>query len=93
MVILSKNIAQITAILRDLATVVHENGVMVNSIQEGISKAKDWTKKGEQNLIEAKEYEKKADKKKCWVCTCVLMTMVVVGAPTILTTLQNLDII
>lgn len=72
---------------------MQENGVIVNSIREGVAKAKDWTKKGEDNLIEAKDYNTQANKKKKWVCMCCCMAALVVGAPTILTTLLNLNYI
>jgi hypothetical protein len=73
--------------------VVHENGQILDSVEEKLVNAKDYARKGEVNLVEAKEFKKKANSKRCYVIVCLLTTLFVLGSPVIITTLLNQNII
>jgi t-SNARE complex subunit (syntaxin) len=51
--------------------IVHENGLLIDSIENKINNAKDYAEKGLGNMTEAKEHHVMAKKKKWWVCGCI----------------------
>ena len=61
--------------------IVHENGLLVDSIENKIHNAKDYTEKGLTNLEKAKEHHEGTKKKKWWVCMCISMAAAVVFSP------------
>lgn len=71
--------------------IVHENGEIIDNIENRLNEASDFAKKGEGHLNEAKEEQKQAKGKQWWLCKCCFMAMIVVLGPLIMTSLSNMN--
>jgi len=86
-------VSQLTQLLKEITVLVKESGDIVDEIERKIRAAAMLATKGVENLDEAKKQHQMAKGKQWWMCICALMALTVVGAPTILTILSNMNII
>lgn len=92
-IVLENNIDQILSLLKEITLLVKESGSIVDEIELKLKAANEVTKKGLQNLKDAKEQHQSAQKKQWWMCLCAFMALVIVGSPTLLTILSNSKVI
>ena len=75
------DLMDLNVISQSLATVVSTQGKTLNSIEEHMSCAADQTKKGTEQLVKAKKYQKKARGKMCrflGIAVVVLVVLVII---------------
>jgi len=73
---LESDILDINEIFRDLGSMVHEQGEVIDSIENNVEKAYDNVEAGAGQLEQAAEYQRRARKKKCIL---VIVLLVVAG--------------
>ncbi|XP_077991192.1 syntaxin-7-like [Glandiceps talaboti] len=69
------DILDVNQIFKDLATLVYEQGELVDTIEANVEKAVDNVEQGNVQLVQASSYQKKARKKMC----ILLLILVIVG--------------
>lgn len=79
---LEASIELVFKMFQDLALLVHQQGEMLDSIEENITATKDYVEKAEKKLIKGKEENESAQKKKCFLAICgICVVIVMVGIP------------
>ncbi|XP_013384958.1 syntaxin-7 isoform X2 [Lingula anatina] len=73
---LEADILDINEIFRDLGTLVYEQGEMIDNIEDHVSKAHDNVEAGNEQLVKAASYQKKARKK---ICICVIVLIIILA--------------
>ena len=58
-------------------------------IDMNITKAAEHVKKGEKELVEAREQQKKARKRRAFLLVCLLVILIVILVPTLTVTLRD----
>lgn len=61
----------VNEIFMDLATLVEEQGTMIDNIESNIVTAEKHTEQGTSELRKASDYQKKARKKLCYLLLCL----------------------
>jgi len=80
---LEHQVLEIYELFRDLATLVDLQQESLDVIENRILKAKNYTEKGEVELIEAEEYQKKARARRCCLMFIVLGVLVAILLPSL----------
>lgn len=75
---LESDILDINEIFRDLGTMVHEQGVTIDSIESNVESAQTDVEQGVQEVGRASLYQSKARKKKCCLIVTVLIVIAIV---------------
>ena len=86
---LEQNVEHIRNLLDDMKTLILDQGDQIDNIHDTIGKAKDYAKKGEQNLEKAKKYHAQAKKRQWWLFCCIFVTLIIVAGPIVLTILNQ----
>ncbi|XP_078683168.1 syntaxin-12-like isoform X3 [Branchiostoma floridae x Branchiostoma belcheri] len=73
---LEADIMDVNSIFKDLATMVHEQGEMIDSIEANVESAAIHVESGNQQLRQASDYQKKSRRKMC----ILLIVLLIVGA-------------
>ncbi|XP_066273390.1 syntaxin-12-like isoform X7 [Branchiostoma lanceolatum] len=73
---LEADIMDVNSIFKDLATMVHEQGEMIDSIEANVENAAIHVESGNQQLRQASDYQKKSRRKLC----ILLIVLLIVGA-------------
>lgn len=76
---LESDILDINEIFRDLGTLVHEQGAVVDTIESNIERASGNVESGTEQLQQAATYQRKARKKMCCLVSILLVILAVIG--------------
>ncbi|KAJ6245243.1 t-snare domain-containing protein [Anaeramoeba flamelloides] len=74
-------VTDVNEMMRDIASMVHEQGKGIELIADNVETAKHRVEDGVDNLRTANKYQKKSRKKSCWlllIIACVILIVVVV---------------
>ncbi|XP_011405383.2 PREDICTED: syntaxin-1A-like isoform X2 [Amphimedon queenslandica] len=74
---LEENIRELHDMFYDLGQLVYEQGDMINNIEYNIEHAAAYVEKGQQNIRAARDYKRKNNRVKCYIC-CIVTTIIVV---------------
>ncbi len=75
--LLVRSLNEVAAMMNDLAALVQEQGEMLDSIEGNVESAQTYIKKGNENLRQAINLQKKT--RKCYCCLlCIVIIIVVV---------------
>lgn len=77
---LESDIVDVNTIFKDLATMVHEQGEMIDSIEQNVESAHIRVDEGTYQLSQAERYKTKARKKKCILALIGVILLVVLIA-------------
>ncbi|KAH8740096.1 syntaxin [Cryptosporidium ryanae] len=81
---LEKSVEELQQLFIELASLINAQGEMLDHIEFSVSTAKDYTEKADIELISARKYQKKAQKKMVWIVLCLFILILIVVLPTIL---------
>lgn len=87
---LERQVLEIYELFRDLATLVDLQQESLDVIENRILKAKNYAEKGEVEINEAEEYQKKARARRCCLLFLLLGILVVILVPTLLKTVGDM---
>ncbi|XP_029193707.2 syntaxin-7-like isoform X1 [Acropora millepora] len=76
---LEADIVGVNEIFRDLATMVHEQGDMIDSIEANVDSAAVHVEDGNVQLQKASDYQKSARKKMCCILVIVVIAAAILG--------------
>lgn len=85
---LESDIVDVNGIFKDLALLVHEQGDMIDSIEECVNNASVHVEQGRDQLYKAKEYQSKTRRKK-FICIIILVLVLVIVATIIGVVVSN----
>lgn len=86
---LESQVHQVFELFKDLATLVDIQQESLDMIDMNITKAAEHVKKGEKELVEAREQQKKARKRRAFLLVCLLVILIVILVPTLTVTLRD----
>lgn len=72
---ISRRAAEIQQIFKNLATLVNEQGTLIDRIDYNISEALDNAKSAHENIVKAEKYQQKS---RMWICAILLGIMVLI---------------
>ncbi|KAK9173862.1 SNARE domain protein [Cryptosporidium meleagridis] len=81
---LEKSVEELQQLFIELASLINEQGEMLDHIEFSVSTAKDYTEKADIELISARKYQKKTQKKMLWIILCIFILILVVLLPIII---------
>lgn len=73
------SMVQVNEMFRDLATIVQEQGIMIDNIEQNIESASVRTRDGVEELHKASQYERKARNKTCIIAVIAVVIFAVVA--------------
>ncbi|XP_035698799.1 syntaxin-12-like isoform X2 [Branchiostoma floridae] len=76
---LEADIMDVNSIFKDLATMVHEQGEMIDSIEANVESAAIHVESGNQQLRQASDYQKKSRRKLCIILIVGLIALGIIG--------------
>ncbi|CAH1254073.1 STX12 [Branchiostoma lanceolatum] len=76
---LEADIMDVNSIFKDLATMVHEQGEMIDSIEANVENAAIHVESGNQQLRQASDYQKKSRRKLCIILIVGLIALGIIG--------------
>ncbi|PIK45044.1 putative syntaxin-7 [Apostichopus japonicus] len=76
---LESDILDVNQIFKDVASMVHEQGEMIDSIEANVESAEVHVESANTQLVKAREYQKKARRKKFMLIICILITLLIVA--------------
>ncbi|KAJ8033092.1 Syntaxin-12 [Holothuria leucospilota] len=76
---LESDILDVNQIFKDVATMVHEQGEMIDSIEANVESAEVHVEQANTQLVKARQYQKKARRKKFLIILCIIITLVIVA--------------
>ena len=72
---IEKNLIELHQIFLDMAALVEAQGQQLNDIESHVAHASSFVKRGTENLVEAREYQKSSRK---WTCYAILLVIVLI---------------
>ncbi|KAK1400776.1 SNARE protein Syntaxin 1 [Heracleum sosnowskyi] len=72
---IEKNLIELHQIFLDMAALVEAQGQQLNDIESHVAHASSFVKRGTDNLVEAREYQKNSRK---WTCYAILLAIVLI---------------
>ncbi|KAL1812839.1 hypothetical protein DCAR_0625093 [Daucus carota subsp. sativus] len=72
---IEKNLMELHQIFLDMAALVEAQGQQLNDIESHVAHASSFVKRGTDNLVEAREYQKDSRK---WTCYAVILAIVLI---------------
>lgn len=81
--LLEQNVNLMHRMFLDLAALVHEQGEILNSVEQHVDKAAIYIEKSVKELDKAEKYQKSARWKKCCLLVILLIIVIVIVAPTV----------
>lgn len=76
---LEADISDVNQIFKDLATLVHEQGEVIDSIEANVEQAQIQVSEGTQQLSKAREHQAAARRKACFLILVFLLVAIVIG--------------
>ena len=73
----------------DLAALVHEQGILLNSVEQHVDTADVYVQQAEGNLVKAEEHQRSARWKYCILMVILLIVIVAILAPVLSISLPN----
>lgn len=73
----------------DLAALVHEQGNILNSVEQHVDRADVYVQQAEVNVVKAEEHQRKARWKYCILMVILLIVIVAILAPVLSISLPN----
>ncbi|KAF7458388.1 syntaxin protein [Cryptosporidium felis] len=86
---LEKSVEELQQLFIELASLINVQGEMLDQIEFSVSTAKDYTERADLELISARKYQKKAQKKMFWIVVCIFILILVVFLPIIIGVVIN----
>ncbi|OII72499.1 uncharacterized protein cubi_00494 [Cryptosporidium ubiquitum] len=81
---LEKSVEELQQLFIELASLINEQGEMLDHIEFSVSTARDYTEKADIELISARKYQKRTQKKMLWIILCIFILIFVVMLPIII---------
>lgn len=81
--LLEQNVNLMHRMFLDLAALIHEQGEILNSVEQHVDKAAVYVEKAVKELDKAEKYQKSARWKKCCLLVILLIIVIVIVAPTV----------
>jgi t-SNARE complex subunit (syntaxin) len=81
--LLEQNVNLMHRMFLDLAALIHEQGELLNSVEQHVDKAAIYIEKSVKELDKAEKYQKSARYKKCCLLVILLIIVIVIVAPTV----------
>jgi len=75
---LEESVAQVNEMFHDLAQIVTEQGVLIDTIESNVVNAKDNVEEGEKEIDKAMDYQKKSRSKMCCILVFSIIVLLVV---------------
>lgn len=76
--LLEQSVTELHQMFLDLATLVGAQGELLDQIEYSVNSAKDYTEKGEKELVSAREGQRRAKKRMCCISVCLVTVTIVV---------------
>lgn len=76
---LEKNVTQVNEMFKDLATIVQEQGVFIDTIESNIEVGASRVEQGNTELKKAVKYERSTRSKMCWIALFAVIALLVVA--------------
>lgn len=86
---LEKSVEELQQLFIELASLINLQGEMLDHIEFSVSSAKDYTEKADIELISARKYQKKAQKKIAWIILCLFILILVIVLPIVIGIAMN----
>ena len=77
---LERSVMEINEMFRDLAGMVQEQGVIIDTIESNTAEAAVYTEEGVKEIDKAAEYQKKSRKKMIWILVCAVVILIAVAS-------------
>ncbi|KAJ1610767.1 putative syntaxin [Cryptosporidium canis] len=81
---LEKSVEELQQLFIELASLINEQGEMLDHIEFSVSAARDYTEKADIELVSARKYQKKTQKKMLWIILCIFILIFVVLLPVVI---------
>eukprot|EP00923_Selenidium_pygospionis_P002362 GHVN01003644.1.p1 GENE.GHVN01003644.1~~GHVN01003644.1.p1 ORF type:complete len:331 (-),score=68.90 GHVN01003644.1:2371-3363(-) len=78
---LEGSVAELHQMFVELATLVDAQGEMLNQIEHSVKSAKDYTEKGEVELVAARKHQETAKKRMVWLSICLIVLAIIIVLP------------
>ncbi|XP_074375364.1 syntaxin-124-like [Apium graveolens] len=72
---IEKNLVELHQIFLDMAALVEAQGQQLNDIESHVAHASSFVKRGTDNLVEAREYQKNSRK---WTCYAIILAIILI---------------
>eukprot|EP00916_Digyalum_oweni_P017029 GHVL01027911.1.p1 GENE.GHVL01027911.1~~GHVL01027911.1.p1 ORF type:complete len:264 (+),score=56.81 GHVL01027911.1:212-1003(+) len=82
---LEQSVKDLHTMFVELATLIDQQGEMLDSIEANVDAAGEYTQKAEVQLISARKFQKSARKWSCCIMVVVLVLILIIGLPLLLT--------
>jgi syntaxin 1B/2/3 len=89
LLLLQRNVESLYQMFKDLHTLIELQGETINVVENRITSALDYTRKGKVELEKAQEYQTKARKCQCGIFIVLLIILVIVAIPVIISQVQS----
>lgn len=81
---LEKSVEELQQLFIELASLINEQGEMLDHIEFSVSAARDYTERADTELVSARKYQKKTQKKMLWIILCIFVLIFVVLLPVVI---------